>query len=113
MEFSKYKNRLSSTLQQEIESYIKALNSAIEKEKAKVAYAMLARLKIASHTRDIKYDDVTIHLTHSLKKMNVLNKALNLPIRRRRDLDGRTRDYFQTFILKNGTYEQKRSCSKN
>ncbi len=44
--------------------------------------------------------------------MNVLNKALNLPIRRRRDLDGRTRDYFQTFILKNGAYEQKQVLKK-
>ena len=112
VELSTYKNKLSKKTKEEIQSYINTLRWKIRDEKINLAQAMVSRLKVASETGDIKYDDVTVNLASGLKKANVLKETYTLPRHCRRNLDDKTLDYFQRFILKNGTLPQKNALEQ-
>lgn len=105
-ELSIYKDKLPRNLIKQIESYLDLLSRAIFKEKHELSQAMLSRLMVASDSKDIQKDDVTIHLAARLKELGLLQEHHSIPQSYRRGLNGTSFNYLQRYIANNGTSRQ-------
>jgi hypothetical protein len=108
VEFKAYQYRLPSSIRAEIKNYLVTLYKIINQEKNDLAEAMLSRLRVASIHRDVRFDDVTIHVAWELKKMGLLGEIHGLPQKYRRELTSSTFHYFHRFIYQNGNSTQNK-----
>jgi hypothetical protein len=101
-----YKSKLSQKTRAYIQSYLHTLRAEIKKEKEVIAESMLIRLKAASSSNRITFDDVTMHFASKLKHLHLLEENYRLPSQSRHDLDRNTLQYFQACIAKWGNHSQ-------
>jgi hypothetical protein len=101
-----YKSKLSRKTRTYIQSYMNTLKAEIKKEKGIIAHSMLIRLKAASSSNMITFDDVTVHFAKRLEQLGVLKENYCLPSQSRHDLDRNTLQYFQNYIAKWGNLSQ-------
>lgn len=111
-EYQINKNKLYWADRRHIKNYVAILTKQIQKLRQGIAQAMLARLKVASDTKDIHYDDVTYHLAHQLKNMKLLKENFTLPPQPRHDLSGSIFLQYHQFIQQFGTKQQIADLNK-
>lgn len=105
-EFNLTISKLSPHLVKELRNYGTKLEDDIRTERKGLCEAMLVRLKLASGTKGLSYDDVTMNLVHELKKLKLLKSDFEGVKIHRSGLDTKTREIFQDFITKHGTKKQ-------
>jgi hypothetical protein len=101
-----YKNKLSAKTKAHLQGCINNLKAEISKEKEHIVHSMLSRLKAASSSNTITFDDVTLYFTLKLEQLGALRKDYRLPTQPRRDLDNNRLQYFQNYIAKWGKPSQ-------
>lgn len=110
-ELKVYKRQLPMELYYQINAYLLDLEEEITCKKVKLCQAMLVRLQVASSTKNIHFDDVTLHIARQLKELNLIKTNTRLPLHPSNELS-RYRQFFQEFIMQQGAEEQKNDLRK-